>query len=247
MTPAASFSAHRRFGGRRRSTIAAVDDLGVSYRQAREGVAELIRSLSPDQLTRPVPACPGWTVHDVVAHMTGVASDVITGRLAGIPDESQTAAQVADRAGTPTSVVLREWERSASQLEALLSKGGRSNLPPVVDVVVHEQDIRGALGLPGNRDTPLIDLVTAPVVRLWESKIDSAGLAPAAIVDGQRLLYGSPEAPVRMQTSRFELFRAAYGRRSRSQIERRIHGTDDPGAYVDLLCVFGPAESDLVE
>jgi uncharacterized protein (TIGR03083 family) len=224
-----------------------VSDLGASYRQARESVAELIRSLSPDQLGRAVPACPDWTVHDVVAHMTGVASDVITGRLTGIPSESQTAAQVADRAGTPTSVVLREWERSASQLEALMAKGGRSNLPPVADVVVHEQDIRGALGLPGNRDTPLIDLVTAPVARLWESKIDSAGLAPVVVMDGERVLYGSAEAPVQMRTSRFEFFRAAYGRRSRAQIERRFSGTDDPGAYVDLLCVFGPAESDLVE
>lgn len=179
--------------------------------------------------------------------MTGVASDVITGRLTGIPSESQTAAQVADRAGTPTSVVLREWERSASQLEALMAKGGRSNLPPVADVVVHEQDIRGALGLPGNRDTTLIDLVTAPVARLWESKIDSAGLAPVVVTDGERVLYGTAEAPVQMRTSRFEFFRAAYGRRSRAQIARRFSGTDDPGAYVDLLCVFGPAESDLVE
>lgn len=222
-------------------------DLGAAYRQARESVADLIRSLGPDQLARPVPACPGWTVHDVVAHLTGVASDVITGRLTGIPDESQTAAQVADRSATPTAVVLREWERSASQLEAVLSKGGRSNLPPVADVVVHEQDIRGALGLPGNRDTSLIDLVTAPVAGLWESKIDSAGLAPVVVKDGDRVMYGSPEAPVEMATSRFEFFRAAYGRRSRSQIERRFHGTDDPGAYVDLLCVFGPAGSDLVE
>jgi hypothetical protein len=117
----------------------------------------------------------------------------------------------------------------------------------VADVVVHEQDMRGALGLPGHRDTPLIDLVTAPVAKLWESKIDSAGLEPVVVKDGDEVLYGSPDAPVEMRASRFEFFRAAYGRRSRSQIERRLGGTDDPGAYVDLLCVFGPAESDLVE
>lgn len=222
-------------------------DLGAAYRQARESVAELIRSLGPDRLTLPVTACPGWTVHDVVAHLTGVASDIITGRLTGIPDPDHTAAQVADRAGTPTAVVLREWERSASQLEPLLSKGGRSNLPPVADVVVHEQDLRGALGMPGNRDTPLIDLVTAPVARLWESKVDSAGLDPVVVKDGDRVVFGSPDAPVELRASRFEFFRAAYGRRSRAQIERRFSGTDDPGAYVDLLCFFGPAEADLVE
>jgi uncharacterized protein (TIGR03083 family) len=225
----------------------AVSDLGALYRQAREQVSALVRSLGPQQLETPVPSCPGWTVHDVVSHLAGVANDVITGRLTGIPTPEETAAQVAARSGTPTSIVLREWERTGSQLEVLLGKEGRFAEIPVVDATVHEQDIRGALGLPGNRDTSLIDLVTAPVAGLWESKIDSAGLAPVAVKDGDRLMYGSPEAPVEMRTSRFEFFRAAYGRRSRSQIERRFHGTDDPGAYVDLLCVFGPADSDLVE
>lgn len=210
-------------------------------------MAELVRSLGQDQLETPVPACPGWTVHDVVSHLTGIASDIITGRLAGIPEADQTSVQVEERAATPTAVVLREWERSASQLEALLSKGGRSNLSPVADVIVHEQDIRGAVGMPGNRDGRLIALAAAPVARLWASKVESAGLPAVVVRDGDRLIFGSEDSPVEFRASLYEFFRAAYGRRSRSQIERRLAGTDDPGAYVPLLCVFGPAEDDLVE
>ena len=42
-----------------------------------------------------VPACPGWSVRDVVAHMTAVAEDWAAGSLAGPPTDEQTAAHVA--------------------------------------------------------------------------------------------------------------------------------------------------------
>ena len=79
----------------------------------------------------------------------GVAADALTGKLGGVPSDEQTAAQVEQRRGQPTTVVLREWERSASQFELVLTKAGPSILPAAIDVAVHEHDIRGALDLPG--------------------------------------------------------------------------------------------------
>jgi uncharacterized protein (TIGR03083 family) len=222
-------------------------DLGADYRTAREEVAALIRTLAPEQLAAEVPACPGWSVHDVVSHLTGVANDAVNGRLRGMPEPAQTAAQVAERAATPTSIVLREWERTASQYEAVLSKASSSSVATVVDVVVHEQDIRGAVGLPGNRANPLIDRAVERTLEHFASKVESAGLPAVVVRDGDEVISGSAEAPVAYRTSVFEAFRAVYGRRSRSQIERRFSGADEPGAYVPLLCVFGPAEEDIIE
>ena len=54
-------------------------------------------------------------------------------------------------------------------------------------------------------------------------------------------------APVTYRTPRFEAFRAIFGRRSHAQIVRRFEGSDEPEAYVPLLCVFGPAENDIIE
>lgn len=226
----------------------AVSDLGALYRQAREQVSALVRSLGPQQLETPVPSCPGWTVHDVVSHLAGVANDVITGRLTGIPTPEETAAQVAARSGTPTSIVLREWERTGSQLEVLLGKEGRFAEIPVVDATVHEQDIRGALGMPGNRTGELIDLTLRRPLELFVGKVDSSGLDPVEVTDDAGTHLAGPEdAPVVLRASRFELMRCVYGRRSASQIGRRFAGTDDPGAYVDLLVVFGPAATAIVE
>lgn len=222
-------------------------DLGASYRRAHETVAELVRTLSPQQLQTSVPACPGWSVHDVVSHLTGVVTDVVGGRPYVGHDE-QAASQVGERAETPTSVVLREWERSASQFEVVLSRSGVSDLTPVLDVAVHEQDIRGALGLPGNRDGELIQLAVERAAQLLLSKLESAGLDPVVIMDDAgSVVAGHSDAPVSIRMSPFEYFRAAYGRRSRAQIERRIHGTREAGLYVPLLCVSGPAEADIIE
>ncbi|MFP3915132.1 MAG: maleylpyruvate isomerase family mycothiol-dependent enzyme, partial [Actinomycetota bacterium] len=203
------------------------DDLGSLYRLAREQVESLVRSLTPQQLEAPVPACPGWTVHALVSHLAGVATDVINGRLSGVPAPHQTAAQVEGRAGTPTTVVLREWERTGSQMEALLAKSGGGSAAPVIDVAVHEQDIRGALGLPGNREGPLIDLALGRSIPLLESRIESSGLPGLKVRPAPEapLIAGREEDPVTLRASRFELFRSIYGRRSRSQLAHRLEGT----------------------
>lgn len=226
----------------------AVSDLGALYRRAREQVSSLVRSLGPQQLEAPVPSCPGWTVHGVVSHLAGIANDVITGRLTGVPTPEETAAQVAARVDTPTSIVLREWERTGSQLEVLLAKEGRFAEIPVIDATVHEQDIRGAVDLPGNRTGELIDLTLRRPLDLFVGRVDSSGLPAVRVVDDSgQALAGPEDAPVEMRASRFELMRCVYGRRSRAQIGRRFTGTDDPDAYVGLLVVFGPASSDIVE
>lgn len=51
--------------------------LDVIYRNARGRIATLAGGLTDDQLRMPVPATPGWSVHEVLAHLTGGAADVL--------------------------------------------------------------------------------------------------------------------------------------------------------------------------
>ncbi len=55
----------------------------------------LVMSLGAQDLDAQVPACPAWTVKDVVAHLVATAEDVMAGRLADIPTDEFTADQVA--------------------------------------------------------------------------------------------------------------------------------------------------------
>jgi uncharacterized protein (TIGR03083 family) len=222
-------------------------DVGRLYRENRERVAALARPVPQEQLLTACPACPGWTVHDVVAHLTGVATDAIAGKLGGIPSPEQTAAQVEARRGTPTTVVLREWERSASQFELVLSKAGPSLPPAAIDVAVHEHDIRGALDLSGAHHSDTIAIAVARALDRWVAMIRSRGLPPVAIVtpEGTPIL-GDPTAEVRWTATEYDVFRTTFGRRSADQFARAFTG-GDPGPYLDALLVFGVTPIDLVD
>ena len=118
------------------------------YRTARLRITELVLSLDDDELARAVPACPGWTVHDVVSHITGVTDDALSGRMDGVATDPWTAAQVERGRGVATADLLKRWTEQAAVFESF-------PLPPqaVIDLTTHEQDIRGAVDQPGARDT----------------------------------------------------------------------------------------------
>jgi uncharacterized protein (TIGR03083 family) len=220
-------------------------DVGRLYRENRERVTDLVRPVPEAQLLQPCPACPGWTVHDVVSHLAGVATDAIAGKLGGIPSDEQTSTQVEERRGRPTTVVLREWERSASQFELVLTKAGPSILPAAIDVAVHEHDIRGALGLTGAHDSETIGVATDRVLSNWSRKLQSLDLAAPALVSPTGDVWrGDPRSPVRWRTTEYEAFRTAFGRRSSAQFARAFDGAD-PAPYLESLLVFGITDTDL--
>ena len=222
-------------------------DVGRLYRENRERVIELVRPVPADRLREAAPACPGWTVHDVVSHLAGIAADAIAGKLGGIPSDAQTAEQVAARRGQPTTVVLREWERSASQFELVLSKTGPSILPAAIDVAVHEHDIRGALDLPGGHESETITLTVHRLLDRWIQSLPGRGVALPRVVDPSgTLLAGDPASTVRWAASPYEVFRTAFGRRSAAQFARGFEGAD-PDPYLAELLVFGITTVDLYD
>lgn len=121
--------------------------LDAVYRAARGRIGTLADGLTADQLGIPVPATPGWTVHDVLAHLVGGAADAAANRLDGAPGESWTARHVAERRRRAVADLLDEWEHAAPAAEAgLPDQFTGPNL--AADVICHEGDLREALGLP---------------------------------------------------------------------------------------------------
>jgi hypothetical protein len=76
-----------RYSPMRRATIM----LDFAYRNARSRVSDLAATLSDDQLQPPVPATPGWTVHELLAHLVGGAADAANRRLDGTPRRGTSA------------------------------------------------------------------------------------------------------------------------------------------------------------
>jgi uncharacterized protein (TIGR03083 family) len=222
-------------------------ELAWLYRDTMDRVVGLVAGLADAELARSMPACPEWTVRDVIGHLTAIPEDAVAGRLTGIPTDDVTAGQVARLADLPVAEVLARWAAVAPEFEKMIT--AFQVWPAVIDVATHEQDIRAALGRPGARDcaavracTPrLIEWLDVPVPVLISTE-DGEYLAGSSAAGSDA--GGPPE--LRLSTSRFEAFRWRMGRRSRAQIAA-LGWSADPAPVLDHLVIFGPAERDVIE
>lgn len=216
--------------------------LEVTYRAARGRVAALAAGLGDHQLRTPVPATPGWTVHDVLAHLVGGAADVLANRLDGAPGDSWTARHVAERRQRPVGELLLEWEHAAPAVESSLpAKHTGPNL--AADVICHEADLHEALGLPRTERAhwqPFLDVMGyLPGRRLRDT-------ATLVITDelGQQWRCGSGESVTVLRADGYELMRGVFSRRSRRQIAGWDWSPEPLGPVVDGFGAFGFRDDD---
>ncbi|NDJ90618.1 maleylpyruvate isomerase family mycothiol-dependent enzyme [Mycolicibacter kumamotonensis] len=212
------------------------------YRAARGRIKALAAELGDHQLRTPVPAAPGWTVHDVLAHLAGGAADVSAGRLDGAPSDSWTSRHVAERRGRPVDALLAEWEHAAPAVESTLpEQPAGPNL--AADAICHEADLHEALGLPRTRREhwqPFLDVMGYfPGRRLGDT-------ATLVITDelGRQWRCGSGESVWHLRADGYELLRGLFSRRSRRQIAGWDWSPQPPSRLVDGFGAFGHRDDD---
>jgi uncharacterized protein (TIGR03083 family) len=144
-------------------------DASQGYVDELQAFETLIRPLSDAEWTTPS-RCDGWTVADLAAHITGTLADITGGRLEGQGTPEVTARQVEERRGrTPTEVAdeLAGVTKAGADLLAVFdddawaapSPGGYDGtLGQAIealwyDTFLHADDIRAALGRPGEAGT----------------------------------------------------------------------------------------------
>lgn len=221
------------------------DDVGAHYRATRERLGPLVLSLSAAQLSTAVPCLPLWTVRDTLGHVVGIVDDAVNGRLRGIPDEEQTAAQVVRMQAYSTPDLIAHWNTLAPLFEEVVSASAIA--PAAGDVTAHEQDIRGALGLPGGRDAETVAWFAGQLLTSAATRLDSAD-APGFVVHheaGTRTI-GSLPSDLVLRTSQWEIFRAFFGRRSRNQL-LQMQWNAPADAVVDHLPVFACSTYEIIE
>lgn len=187
------------------------------WSRAQERVIALLEGATAEQVETRVPACPDWTVRDLFSHMVGLGSDVVAGDEPDDHNEDWTAKQVAERRGHSVDDLVKEWRETAEPLRSWMRAHGPR---PLGDVIIHEQDLRGALGVSGGKDSGGVAAIRdrfAPRVgqRLPEgTTLGLVGTRWSWASDG-----GDPEqADVVLHADEFELHRACLARRSAAQI-----------------------------
>ena len=244
-------------------------DLVKAYEETQRSVAEFVRSLPEEQLALKVPASPAWSVQDVVAHVTGVATDVAYGRIPpdldlvrALTDSAQaerrdelTAEQVMTRRGRSLDQILDEWDQALQEVLPMI-RGQRPFPRPlpfvdaavVTDLATHNQDIRNALGVPGDRDSAGVSVAFVGYAATLGLRIATNGLPALRLkYDGKERVVGDGEPAATVTADRYELYRALAGRRSRDQILSLNWDGGDPTPYVDLIPAYGPRSDPLEE
>jgi uncharacterized protein (TIGR03083 family) len=114
----------------------------------RLGLCDLLDTLTGDDWDTPS-LCPAWTVHDVLAHLTLATCDTVWDFVKGAVKargsfdrmNADMARQQASRFAPP-ELIRQLRDSAASTRRAPLS----SPIDPLVDVLVHGQDITRPLG-----------------------------------------------------------------------------------------------------
>lgn len=216
------------------------------YVASRRRLCAFLGGVDERGLDTPCPATPGWRVADVIAHLAGIVADAAAGRLTGPPAPDITARQVRERAGRPIGEVLAEWD---AQLPPLLAsaRAGQVAPPLAIDMVMHEQDIRTAVGAPrldpaDPAQADAIRFVAAAFSIGAAQRVKAAGLPRlgfrAADTGWPQRDWPDGTAMV-IAPSEFELARALGGRRSPAQV-RTWEWPVDAAAYLALISPFGP-------
>jgi uncharacterized protein (TIGR03083 family) len=224
-----------------------------AYRSGHDRVAALVAGLGEVELARGVPACPDWTVRDLVAHLAGSAADVAARHTAGMPGPSWTAAHVERGAGRTVGELLAEWDEHADAAAQAI-EDRRVPAGVLHDLLVHEGDLVEALGAhapPWDGWAPAARLVVRQVVRGIRG-------SPSLVVRSAGIEWRSPDDPGERRgaaagTSRparstvtvdfYELYRGLHSRRSRAQMrDWEWDGSPDP--WVDALPMFGPRDDE---
>jgi uncharacterized protein (TIGR03083 family) len=226
-----------------------------AYEDGLRTVRTLAADLDPADLGTVVPACPDWTVRDLLGHLAGVAEDAVGGAyFRGALDawrdpslanarERWTAGHVADRAGWDLEKVLRSLDEQGGRYAAMLRAGDRLAGPtwslsaPVADLAVHVDDLREALQVDAEAG-PAVTRLGFRAYRHWlHARIVGRGLPALRLRDGTReWVLGDGEPAATVTADRHALFRAIAGRRSAREI-RSYDWHGDPEPY---LPVFAP-------
>jgi uncharacterized protein (TIGR03083 family) len=224
--------------------VCAVDAV-EEWSRAQQRVIDLVADLPPDRAAVKVPACPDWTVRDLLSHMVGLGTDVVAGDEPDDHHEAWTGKHVAQRRDRDVAALVAEWQAVAEPLRAWM----RANTPrPLGDVIIHEQDLRGALRVPGGQDTDGLRSIRDRFVGRLAERVEN--LPPIALV-GDAWTWTSQgsadDAAVVLRAPDFDLARALVTRRSANQLRSwTVRG--DVGPYLDAFAMLGSLPStDLTE
>ncbi|MEU5314777.1 maleylpyruvate isomerase family mycothiol-dependent enzyme [Streptomyces sp. NPDC021562] len=205
----------------------------AAYRSCRDNIIRLART-HPEKASWPVPACPGWSVRDVISHLLQVCRLVV----AEVPVDIHHPP--APEPTVPLMQLLTAWEELDEVLAEVLERTPwlrRGTM--LLDAFSHELDIRAAAGMPPPHDHPAFADALELATMGFTMSVNARRLPTLRIkTPGHAWLIGdgTPAATVRGES--LEVFRSLTGRRTLAQI-RELSWSADPASWLPAFA-WGP-------
>jgi uncharacterized protein (TIGR03083 family) len=192
-----------------------MNDLFDPYRATRARVSTLFLEADPDALTRTVPACPDWTVHDLAAHLVGVPATLAAGNFPSGDVDAWLQGIVDDRRDVAVDDLMQEWASLDAAIEPMLQGMGALMFN---DIAVHEHDLRGALGRP-DHDALDVDAVMGCSLTSFASPLERAGLGAIVVEhDGRTWRSHDADPGWTLRVDPWEAARAVNSRRTAEEL-----------------------------
>jgi uncharacterized protein (TIGR03083 family) len=223
-------------------------EFGKAFVGARRRFASLCTDLSNEELDEKVPACPDWSVKDLLAHVVGITSDVVSGNVEGVGSDEWTSKQIAARRDHGVEQLLAEWDSIAPMVESAIDSIPKWMAGMIVgDLVTHEHDLRGAIKVSGARDSSGVAVALDTYARFFGRRIKDRDIPALEVRAGDhswQLGNGEPQASVAGEP--FEVLRGLTGRRTFDEV-RALGWSGDPEPYVGIFSMYGAPEQSLKE
>ena len=179
----------------------------VAFRATREHITRLVEA-HPDAADRIVPACPEWTVRDLLAHVIEHCR----------PAHGSSSLRPIGALDVPE--LLDEWAQTGPQVEARMAAGaGGNSAILVMDTFTHELDLRRVVQVPMPADHPAFPTAMGVVLGGFSASVHGHGVQALRIeTEGAQWTAGWGSAAATLRAHPLDLYRSLAGRRTHQQI-----------------------------
>lgn len=225
-----------------------MEKMSEAYAGGRGRIEDLVRSLDEATLAKKVPACPEWTIKELVAHLTGVASDSLGANVSDLGKPDWTQSQVEARRDRSVEEILEEWKEIAGQLEPALDDLHPTLASALIgDLTTHEHDLKGAVGNTDARDGDAVVISASFYARNFGKRLKDAALPTVIVEAGEhRWTAGRDEPTGSVRAPLFEMLRGLTGRRTTDEV-KGFDWTIDAAPYLDVFSMYPVAQKSLNE
>jgi hypothetical protein len=213
-----------------------VDDLFGPYQRTRTRVCTLLLDADDDALTRTVPACPAWSVHDLAAHLVGVPATLAAGNFPSGDVDGWLQGIVDERREVAVDDLVEEWRALDAAIEPMLQGMGALMF---TDLAVHEHDARGALD-EAEHGALEVEAVMACSLPSFTQPLQDAGLGAIVVEHDGHTWRSHGAAPGwTLRVEPWEAVRAINSRRTADEL-RALPGDGDPEPYLAVIAAHLP-------